>query len=318
MPSGLSNDLYERSLYISFTRNKEQFTDEQIKLLESRNIKIESRKGMTSEDIIQKIIDEIIEFKTTNGRMPSVVNGQYEDSLYQRFIRNKNRFTPDQLNRLATAGIRVNIVSKEERQKKYARIVDKVDSTISKLIDFKNANGRMPSDGGETLEERSLYQLYLRTKNLYTPEQIKLLADNGIIIKEKRKSSIEEILEDSTNAIITFVIVNHKMPSGKSFNREEQSLYNSFKRNKLNYTFEQKRRLLEVGVPIQFNESDGNLIISALSLAEQIEFYKEQVKNAQRLQNEVLYNYYLAKLQMINSKTDETLSENSRDFGGKI
>lgn len=321
MPSGSSDDLYERSLYNSFIRNKEQYTDEQLKILESRNIKIESRKGMSSEDIIQKIVDDVIEFKTLNDRMPSTANGGYEDSLYQKFNRNKKNFTNEQLQKLASAGIDVKIKSEEEIQKKTTRIVDKVDSTISALIEFKNANGRMPSDSGETLEERSLYQLYLRTKDLYTPEQIKLLADNGIIVKEKRKNSIDEILEDSTNAIITFVVINHKMPSGKSEDKAEQSLYNSFRRNKTKYTLEQKQRLLEAGAPIQLDEAESNLVVSSLNLEEQNEFYKKQIQYCQEINNEILYNYYLTKLQIINglsnAETGGILDGDSNGFRRK-
>lgn len=321
MPSGSSDDLYERSLYNSFIRNKEQYTDEQLKILESRNIKIESRKGMSSEDIIQKIVDDVIEFKTLNDRMPSTANGGYEDSLYQKFNRNKKNFTNEQLQKLASAGIDVKIKSEEEIQRKTTRIVDKVDSTISALIEFKNANGRMPSDSGETLEERSLYQLYLRTKDLYTPEQIKLLADNGIIVKEKRKNSIEEILEDSTNAIITFVVINHKMPSGKSEDKAEQSLYNSFRRNKTKYTLEQKQRLLEAGAPIQLDEAESNLVVRSLSLEEQNEFYKKQIQYCQEINNEILYNYYLTKLQIINglsnAETGGILEGDSNGFRRK-
>lgn len=321
MPSGSSDDLYERSLYKSFVRNKEQYTDEQLKILESRNIKIESRKGMSSEDIIQKIVDDVIEFKTLNDRMPSTANGGYEDSLYQKFNRNKKNFTNEQLQKLASAGIDVKIKSEEEIQRKTTRIVDKVDSTISALIEFKNANGRMPSDSGETLEERSLYQLYLRTKDLYTPEQIKLLADNGIIVKEKRKNSIDEILEDSTNAIITFVVINHKMPSGKSEDKAEQSLYNSFRRNKTKYTLEQKQRLLEAGAPIQLDEAESNLVVSSLNLEEQNEFYKKQIQYCQEINNEILYNYYLTKLQIINglsnAETGGILDGDSNGFRRK-
>lgn len=321
MPSGSSDDLYERSLYNSFIRNKEQYTDEQLKILESRNIKIESRKGMSSEDIIQKIVDDVIEFKTLNDRMPSTANGGYEDSLYQKFNRNKKNFTNEQLQKLASAGIDVKIKSEEEIQRKTTRIVDKVDSTISALIEFKNANGRMPSDSGETLEERSLYQLYLRTKDLYTPEQIKLLADNGIIVKEKRKNSIDEILEDSTNAIITFVVINHKMPSGKSEDKAEQSLYNSFRRNKTKYTLEQKQRLLEAGAPIQLDEAESNLVVSSLNLEEQNEFYKKQIQYCQEINNEILYNYYLTKLQIINglsnAETGGILDGDSNGFRRK-
>ena len=321
MPSGSSADLYERSLYNSFIRNKEQFTDDQLKLLESRNIKIESRKGMSSEDIIQKIVDDVIEFKTLNDRMPSTANGGYEDSLYQKFTRNKKNFTDEQLKQLASAGIEVKIKSEEEIQRKNTRIVDKVDSTINSLIEFKNANGRMPSDTGETLEERSLYQIYLRTKELYTPEQIKLLADNGIIVKEKRKNSIEEILEDSTNAIITFVVINHKMPSGKSEDKAEQSLYNSFRRNKTKYTSEQKQRLLEVGAPIQLDDSESNIVVSSLTLEEQNEFYRKQMQYSKETNNEILYNYYLEKLQIINGlsniETGGTLEGDSNGFRRK-
>ena len=321
MPSGSSDDLYERSLYNSFIRNKEQYTDEQLKILESRNIKIESRKGMSSEDIIQKIVDDVIEFKTLNDRMPSTANGGYEDSLYQKFNRNKKNFTNEQLQKLASAGIDVKIKSEEEIQRKTTRIVDKVDSTISALIEFKNANGRMPSDSGETLEERSLYQLYLRTKDLYTPEQIKLLADNGIIVKEKRKNSIDEILEDSTNAIINFVVINHKMPSGKSEDKAEQSLYNSFRRNKTKYTLEQKQRLLEAGAPIQLDEAESNLVVSSLNLEEQNEFYKKQIQYCQEINNEILYNYYLTKLQIINglsnAETGGILDGDSNGFRRK-
>ncbi len=321
MPSGSSDDLYERSLYNSFIRNKEQYTDEQLKILESRNIKIESRKGMSSEDIIKKIVDDVIEFKTLNDRMPSTANGGYEDSLYQKFNRNKKNFTNEQLQKLASAGIDVKIKSEEEIQRKTTRIVDKVDSTISALIEFENANGRMPSDSGETLEERSLYQLYLRTKDLYTPEQIKLLADNGIIVKEKRKNSIDEILEDSTNAIITFVVINHKMPSGKSEDKAEQSLYNSFRRNKTKYTLEQKQRLLEAGAPIQLDEAESNLVVSSLSLEEQNEFYKKQIQYCQEINNEILYNYYLTKLQIINglsnAETGGILDGDSNGFRRK-
>ncbi len=321
MPSGSSDDLYERSLYNSFIRNKEQYTDEQLKILESRNIKIESRKGMSSEDIIQKIVDDVIEFKTLNDRMPSTTNGGYEDSLYQKFNRNKKNFTNEQLQKLASAGIDVKIKSEEEIQRKTTRIVDKVDSTISALIEFKNANGRMPSDSGETLEERSLYQLYLRTKDLYTPEQIKLLADNGIIVKEKRKNSIDEILEDSTNAIINFVVINHKMPSGKSEDKAEQSLYNSFRRNKTKYTLEQKQRLLEAGAPIQLDEAESNLVVSSLNLEEQNEFYKKQIQYCQEINNEILYNYYLTKLQIINglsnAETGGILDGDSNGFRRK-
>lgn len=324
MPSGSSDDLYERSLYNSFIRNKEQYTDEQLKILESRNIKIESRKGMSSEDIIQKIVDDLIEFKTLNDRMPSTANGGYEDSLYQKFNRNKKNFTDEQFQQLASAGIEVKIKSEEEIQRKTARIVDKVDSTISALIEFKNANGRMPSDSGESLEERSLYQLYLRTKDLYTPEQIKLLADNGIIVKEKRKNSIEEILEDNTNAIITFAVINHKMPSGKSQDKAEQSLYNSFRRNKAKYTPEQKQRLIEIGAPIQIDESESNLVVSSLPLEEQIVFYTSQVNHAKETNNEILYNYYLSKIQMIqmtgglvNSETGGSLEGGSNGFRRK-
>lgn len=321
MPSGSSADFYERSLYNSFIRNKEQFTDDQLKLLESRNIKIESRKGMSSEDIIQKIVDDVIEFKTLNDRMPSTANGGYEDSLYQKFTRNKKNFTDEQLKQLTSVGIEVKIKSEEEIQRKNTRIVDKVDSTINSLIEFKNANGRMPSDTGETLEERSLYQIYLRTKELYTPEQIKLLADNGIIVKEKRKNSIEEILEDSTNAIITFVVINHKMPSGKSGDKAEQSLYNSFRRNKTKYTSEQKQRLLEVGAPIQLDESESNLVVSSLTLEEQNEFYRKQMQYSKETNNEILYNYYLAKLQIINglsnTETGGTLEGDSNGFRRK-
>lgn len=321
MPSGSSDDLYERSLYNSFIRNKEQYTDEQLKILESRNIKIESRKGMSSEDIIQKIVDDVIEFKTLNDRMPSTANGGYEDSLYQKFNRNKKNFTNEQLQKLASAGIDVKIKSEEEIQRKTTRIVDKVDSTISALIEFKNANGRMPSDSGESLEERSLYQLYLRTKDLYTPEQIKLLADNGIIVKEKRKNSIEEILEDSTNAIITFVVINHKMPSGKSEDKAEQSLYNSFRRNKTKYTLEQKQRLLEAGAPIQLDEAENNVVVSSLNLEEQNEFYKKQIQYCQEINNEILYNYYLTKLQIINglsnAETGGILDGDSNGFRRK-
>lgn len=321
MPSGSSDDLYERSLYNSFIRNKEQYTDEQLKILESRNIKIESRKGMSSEDIIQKIVDDVIEFKTLNDRMPSTANGGYEDSLYQKFNRNKKNFTNEQLQKLASAGIDVKIKSEEEIQRKTTRIVDKVDSTISALIEFKNANGRMPSDSGESLEERSLYQLYLRTKDLYTPEQIKLLADNGIIVKEKRKNSIDEILEDSTNAIITFVVINHKMPSGKSEDKAEQSLYNSFRRNKTKYTLEQKQRLLEAGATIQLDEAESNLVVSSLNLEEQNEFYKKQIQYCQEINNEILYNYYLTKLQIINglsnAETGGILDGDSNGFRRK-
>ena len=299
MPSGSSDDLYERSLYNSFIRNKEQYTDEQLKILESRNIKIESRKGMSSEEIVQGIVDEIIGFKNSNNRMPSVVNGGYEDSLYQKFNRNKGNFTPKQLQQLVSAGIEVNIVSDEEKQKRTTKVIDKVDSTISDLIEFKNANGRMPSDSGETLEERSLYQIYLRTKDLYTPEQIKLLADNGIIVKAKRKNSIEEILEDSTNAIITFIVTNGRTPSGKAPNKSEQSLYNSFRRNKTKYTPEQKQRLIEAGMPIQLNEDESNLVVSSLPIEEQIVFYTNQVNHAKEINNEVLCNYYLSRIKMI-------------------
>lgn len=321
MPSGSSDDLYERSLYNYFVRNKEQYTDEQLKILESRNIKIESRKGMSSEDIIQKIVDDVIKFKTLNDRMPSTANGGYEDSLYQKFNRNKKNFTDEQFQQLVSAGIEVKIKTEEEIQRKTTRIVDKVDSTISALIEFKNANGRMPSDSGESLEERSLYQLYLRTKDLYTPEQIKLLADNGIIVKEKRKNSIEEILEDSTNAIITFVVINHKMPSGKSQDKAEQSLYNSFRRNKAKYTPEQKQRLIEIGAPIQLDEAESNLVVSSLSLEEQNEFYKKQVQYCQEINNEILYNYYLTKLQIINglsnAETGGILDGDSNGFRRK-
>ena len=276
---------------------------------------------MSSEDIIQKIVDDVIEFKTLNDRMPSTANGGYEDSLYQKFNRNKKNFTNEQLQKLASAGIDVKIKSEEEIQRKTTRIVDKVDSTISALIEFKNANGRMPSDSGETLEERSLYQLYLRTKDLYTPEQIKLLADNGIIVKEKRKNSIDEILEDSTNAIITFVVINHKMPSGKSEDKAEQSLYNSFRRNKTKYTLEQKQRLLEAGAPIQLDEAESNLVVSSLSLEEQNEFYKKQIQYCQEINNEILYNYYLTKLQIINglsnAETGGILDGDSNGFRRK-
>lgn len=299
MPSGSSDNLYERSLYTSYTRNKEQFNDEQRELLESRNIKIESRKGMSSEEIVQGIVDEIIGFKNSNNRMPSVVNGGYEDSLYQKFNRNKGNFTPKQLQQLVSAGIEVNIVPDEEKQKRTTKVIDKVDSTISALIEFKNANGRMPSDSGETLEERSLYQIYLRTKDLYTPEQIKLLADNGIIVKAKRKNSIEEILEDSTNAIITFIVTNGRTPSGKAPNKSEQSLYNSFRRNKTKYTPEQKQRLIEAGMPIQLNEDESNLVVSSLPIEEQIVFYTNQVNHAKEINNEVLCNYYLSRIKMI-------------------
>ena len=324
MPSGSSDDLYERSLYTAFTRNKEQFNDEQKKLLKSRNIKIESRKGMSSKEIVQSIVDEVVEFKTSNNRMPSVVNGGYEDSLYQKFNRNKGNFTPEQLQQLASAGIEVNIVSEEEKQKRTTKVVDKVDSTISALIEFKHTNGRMPSDSGETLEERSLYQIYLRTKDLYTPEQIKLLADNGIIVKAKRKNSIEEILEDSTNAIITFIVTNGRTPSGKALDKSEQSLYNSFRRNKTKYTPEQKQRLIEAGMPIQLNENEGNLLVNSLPIEEQIIFYTNQVNHAKEINNEVLYNYYLSKIQIIqmpgglaNSETGGTLEGGSNGFRRK-
>ena len=166
-----------------------------------------------------------------------------------------------------------------------------------------------------------LYQLYLRTKDLYTPEHIKLLADNGIIVKEKRKNSIDEILEDSTNAIITFVVINHKMPSGKSEDKVEQSLYNSFRRNKTKYTLEQKQRLLEAGAPIQLDEAESNLVVSSLSLEEQNEFYKKQIQYCQEINNEILYNYYLTKLQIINglsnAETGGILDGNSNGFRRK-
>lgn len=324
MPSGSSDNLYERSLYTSYTRNKEKFNDEQKELLESRNIKIESRKGMSSEDIIQKIVDDVIEFKTSNNRMPSTANGGYEDSLFQKFNRNKKNFTDEQLKQLASAGIEVIIKSEEELKRKNTRIVDKVDSTINALIEFKNTNGKMPSDSGETLEERSLYQIYLRTKDLYTPEQIKLLADNGIIVKAKRKNSIEEILEDSTNAIITFIVTNGRKPSGKSSDKSEQSLYNSFRRNKTKYTLEQKQRLIEVGMPIQLNENENNLVVSSLPIEEQIVFYTNQVNHAKEINNETLCNYYLSRIQMIqmtgglaNSETGGSLEGGSNGFRRK-
>ena len=41
MPSGTSEDFYERALYTSFTRNKENFDAEQTNILLSRGVKIE-------------------------------------------------------------------------------------------------------------------------------------------------------------------------------------------------------------------------------------------------------------------------------------
>lgn len=313
MPSGSSNDLYERSLYNSFIRNKEQFTDEQLKLLESRNIKIESRKGMSSEDIIQKIVDDVIEFKTSNDRMPSTANGGYEDSLYQKFIRNKKNYTEEQLQQLASVGIDVVFESEEKRQARKASYAEKVESTISELIEFKKTNGRMPSDSAESLEERSLYQLYLRTKDLYTEDQIKELADNGIVVKEKRKNSIEEILEDSADAIIMFIIANKKMPSGKSPDKQEQSLYNSFKRNKTRFSIEQKQKLFDIGAPIQIDEDF--VTVSSMPVQEQMAFYSKLSSHYKEINNEVLYNFYMSKLAYI-SNSNNNIVEGSTYEGG--
>lgn len=308
MPSGSSDDLYERSLYNSFIRNKEQFTDEQLKVLDSRNIKIESRKGMSSEDIIQKIVDDIIEFKTLNDRMPSVTNGGYENSLYQKFNRNKKNFTEEQLQQLASVGIDVVFESEEKRKAKKRSYSEKVESTINELIEFKKANGRMPSDSAESLEERSLYYLYLKTKDLYTEDQIKELADNGIVVKEKRKNSIEEILEDSADAIIMFIITNKKMPSGKSLDKQERSLYNAFKRNKTRFNIEQKQRLLDVGAPIQIDENFA--VVSSLSIQEQVAFYSKLCSHYSEINNEILYNFYINKLSYI-SNIDNNIVEES-------
>ena len=308
MPSGSSDDLYERSLYNSFIRNKEQFTDEQLKVLDSRNIKIESRKGMSSEDIIQKIVDDIIEFKTLNDRMPSVTNDGYENSLYQKFNRNKKNFTEEQLQQLASVGIDVVFESEEKRQAKKRSYSEKVESTINELIEFKKANGRMPSDSAESLEERSLYYLYLKTKDLYTEDQIKELANNGIVVKEKRKNSIEEILEDSADAIIMFIITNKKMPSGKSLDKQERSLYNAFKRNKTRFNIEQKQRLLDVGAPIKIDENFE--VVSSLSIQEQVAFYSKLCSHYSEINNEILYNFYINKLSYI-SNIDNNIVEES-------
>ena len=299
MPSGSSEDLYERSLYTAFTRNKENFDEEQVALLSAKGIKIESRKGMTSDDIIQRIVDEVIDFKKQNGRMPSVANGGKEDSLYQKFNRNKSKFTNEQLIQFEEAGIEVKISSKEEIEKRTTRIEDKVVSTIERLIKFKNEFGRMPSDSSEDKEERALYQLYLRTKELYTQEQIKTLADNGIIVKEKRKGSIEEIVSDSVDALIGFVLMNQRMPSGKAEDKSEQSLYNSFRRNKTKFTDLQKQKLIEIGVPINIDESQSHLIISSLPIEQQIEFYTSQAEYYSQSNNQLLQNYYLGKLNVL-------------------
>lgn len=300
MPSGTSEDFYERTLYTSFTRNKENFDAEQTNLLLSRGVKIESRKGMTSEDIIQKLVDDMISFKQHNDRMPSVANGKEEDSLYQKFIRNKSRFTSDQISQLEEAGIEIKVSSQEEIEKRTTRIVDKVESTIDNLIQFKKEKGRMPSSESDDKEERALYQLYLRTKELYTPEQLERLSQNGIVVKEKRKATIEEIVADSANSIMEFVLLNQKMPSGKSKDKSEQSLYNSFRRNKTKFTDEQKQRLIEVGVPIAVDDSESHLIISAWPIENQVQFYSRQAEYYGQLGNQLLHSYYLGKINTLN------------------
>ena len=132
---------------------------------------------MTSDDILQKIVYEVIEFKKQNGRIPSVANGGEEDSLYQKFNRNKSKFSEEQLIQFQKVGIEVKVATKEEIEKRTTRVEDKIIPTIESLIKFKQEYGKMPSDSSEDKDERSLYQLYLRTKELYTPEQIKLLAE---------------------------------------------------------------------------------------------------------------------------------------------
>ena len=300
MPSGSSDDLYERSLYTAFTRNKENFDEEQVALLSAKGIKIESRKGMTSDDILQKIVYEVIEFKKQNGRMPSVANGGEEDSLYQKFNRNKSKFSEEQLIQFQKVGIEVKVATKEEIEKRTTRVEDKIIPTIESLIKFKQEYGKIPSDSSEDKDERSLYQLYLRTKELYTPEQIKLLAENGIIVKEKRKGSIEEIVSDSVDALLEFVLINKRMPSGKAEDKSEQSLYNSFRRNKTKFTDLQKQKLIEIGVPINIDETQSHLIIGSLSMEDQIVFYGSQAEHYAQVNNQILQTYYSGKMNVLN------------------
>lgn len=232
--------------------------------------------------------------------MPSVANGKEEDSLYQKFIRNKSKFTSDQISQLEEAGIEIKVSSQEEIKKRTTRIVDKIESTINNLIQFKNEKGRMPSSKSTDKEERSLYQLYLRTKEFYTPEQLERLFQNGIAVKEKRKATIEEIVANSADSIMEFVLLNQKMPSGKSKDKLEQSLYNSFKRNKTKFTDEQKQRLIEVGVPITMDDSEAHLIISTWPIENQVQFFYHQVEYYDQLGNQLLHSYYLGKINTIN------------------
>lgn len=323
MPSRNSETKKEKSLYTAFKYYKRHYTEEQIRLLEENGIPvvvksqeekneeivygiiewIDSYGKMpsgTSEDIIQKLVDDIINFKQQNDRMPSVTNGKEEDSLYQKFIRNKSKFTSDQISQLEEAGIEIKISSQEEIEKRTTRIVDKVESTIGSLIQFKNEKGRMPSSESDDKEERSLYQLYLKTKELYTPEQLERLSQNGIVVKEKRKATIEEIVADSADSIMEFVLLNQKMPSGKSKDKSEQSLYNSFRRNKTKFTDEQKQRLIEVGVPIAVDDSESHLIISTWPIENQIQFYAQQAEYYGQLDKQLLHSYYLGKIDTLN------------------
>ena len=75
---------------------------------------------------------------------------------------------------------------------------------------------------------------------------------------------------------------------------------------------------------IQLNEDESNLVVSSLPVEEQIVFYTNQVNHAKEINNEVLYNYYLSRIKMIqmtgglvNSEIGGSLEGGSNGFRRK-
>ena len=90
---------------------------------------------------------------------------------------------------------------------------------------------------------------YRRYVNQFTSEQTMLLAENGVVIM--RKAVNMELLEICVNHVIDFFVQHHRMPSREATDKMEKSIAESLKRNRQDFTPEQKQRLLDAGVPAQ-------------------------------------------------------------------
>ncbi|MBO4726438.1 MAG: hypothetical protein J5598_02445, partial [Clostridia bacterium] len=222
--------------------------------------------------------EALIEFiRTYDGQLPSQHSKDVnERRLYYFYNDHKNDF------------------NKEQKQRLNEVMVSKFDRIFEALIEsIRNRDGQLPSQYSNDENEQRLYKFYMRNKNNFNEEQKQRLNE---VMVSKFDSMFETLIE--------FIRTHDgQLSKSNSDDKNEQRLYDFYKRYRNNFNEEQKQRLNEVMVS-KFDRMFEALIESIRNRDGQL---PSQYSNNEKEQR--LYDFYRRYRNNFNEEQKQRLNE---------